>query len=113
MVKVAPTEVLIYLTGVASVVLPGAFGAFGAIVYYLYISATQQVNPYEGKLFSFTIMGFFVGTFVDMLMTEFLDKSYLGLVLISGFLFLRILALVSSDKFAEWVLVKVGVKDKN
>jgi hypothetical protein len=110
MFKIQVTEVVFYLTGIVSLFSAGAFGAFGALVYYLYISATQDENPYNGKLFSFVVMGFFVGTVADILMNELLGRSYAGVVLISGFLFLRVLGVFSSDKFAEFVLKKIGIK---
>lgn len=102
------TEIITAL-GIMSIISAGVFGAFGAIVHYLYL-VVKEVEEYKlSRITAFIIMGCFVGVLVQEFSTEVLGKSYPGLVLISGFLFLKILEFFDRSGL-EILLKKFGVK---
>lgn len=90
------TEIIV-ATGFLSVISAGAFGAFGAIVHFLYLIAKEVEDFSVSRLFIFSIMGFFVGIVADQIMLMSIGQSYPGIILISGFLFLKILELIDNS----------------
>lgn len=102
------TEIVTTL-GIISILSAGVFGAFGAIVHYLYL-VIKEVEEYKlSRLTAFIVMGCFVGIVVHELTFELLGKTYPGLILISGFLFLKILEFVDTSGI-EIGLKKLGIK---
>lgn len=87
------TEFII-ATGFLSLFTAGAFGAFGAIVHYLFVTVQQNERYSFTSMFIYSVMGFFVGMVVASLMLETVNQVYPGIVLISGFLFLKILSFI-------------------
>ena len=78
------TETII-AASLLSVMSAGVFGAFGAMVHYLYLVVKEQVDYATVQLVAFVIMGFFVGVVVDQLTISMFGESYPGIVLISGY----------------------------
>ena len=103
------TEVVV-TAGILSIFSVGLFGAFGAMVHYLY-KIVREENKYKFKtLLVFAILGFFVALLVNSLMVDFFGQSYEGLLLLSGFLVMRILEFLDV-KGLGIVLKRVGIKD--
>ena len=102
------TELIIGL-GIMSILTAGMFGAFGAVVHYLYLVVKETEEYRLSRMFSFTIMGFFVGLVVNELLIETTGKTLPGIVLISGFLFLKILEFFDESGM-EYILRKLGFK---
>lgn len=102
------TEAMI-ATGILSILSAGAFGAFGAIVHYLYLIVKSELKYSASKMFLFAILGFFVGVVVNELLLETFGKTYTGILLISGFLFMKILDLLSEDGL-NILLRRVNIK---
>ena len=96
-------------TGLVSVFSSGAFGAFGAMVHYLYLIVKDEMVYSTAKMIAFLVMGFFVGVVIDQLTISFLGESYPGVILISGFLFLRILEFVDSSGF-DLIIKRLKIK---
>lgn len=84
------TEYVLAL-GVISVFASGVFGSFGAIVQYLYLTVKGEKEYSRNMLFIYSILGFFVGLLADLVMKDFLGQTYAGIVLLSGFLVIKIL----------------------
>lgn len=104
--SMALTNTIISL-GIASMLSAGLFGAFGAIVHYLFLIVKEKESFTKEKLFFFVIMGSFVGVVVNEATIALLQDSYPGLVLASGFLFLKILEFLNANGI-EIALNKIG-----
>jgi len=102
------TEAMI-ATGLLSVLSAGAFGAFGAIVHYLYLIVKTDIKYSSSKMFLFAVLGFFVGVVMNELLLETFHRTYTGVILISGFLFMKILDLLSEDGL-NILLRRVNIK---
>ena len=110
MIKTGITEIMI-TTSILSLFSAGAFGSFGALVHYLY-TIVKDDGEYNFKtMLVFVIMGFFVSILVGSLMYDFFGRSYEGLLLLSGFLVLKILDFLN-DSGLNIVLKKVGMEYK-
>lgn len=101
-------EIVVAL-GLISILSAGVFGAFGAVVHYLYLVIKEEEVYKLSRMFSFIVMGFFVGAVVNELTMEILGKSLPGLVLISGFLFLKILQFFDESGL-DFIINKLGLK---
>ena len=99
---------LIISSGLLTLLVPGFFGSFGALVQYLY-SVVKEDNSYsKGLLLNYVVMGFFVGLIAHYSMEIFLDESYPGVILISGFVFMKILDFLDGAGLID--LVRLLVK---
>lgn len=78
-------------TALISVASAGAMGAFGGMVQYLYLVVNEQSEYKTSHMLSYMILGFFVGMVAHELMILFIGQSYPGVVLVSGFIFMKIL----------------------
>lgn len=96
-------------TGMLSILSAGAFGAFGAIVHYLYLIVKTDIKYSISKMCLFAILGFFVGLVVNELLLETFGRTYTGVILISGFLFMKILDFIS-DSGLNILLRNVNIK---
>ena len=102
------TEIVTAL-GIMSLLSAGVFGAFGAIVHYLYL-VVKEIEEYRvSRIFSFIVMGGFVGIVVHEFTTEVFGASYPGLVLVSGFLFLKILEFFDKSGL-DLILKRLSIK---
>jgi len=111
MQKTGLTEILL-AAGIVSLFTAGAFGAFGAIIHYLYLVVKEEEPHYRfSRMFAFAVMGFGVGIFANELIQATLGQTLPGAVLVSGFLFLKILDFLSDSGF-EQILNKFGFKKK-
>ena len=109
--KTGIIEVMI-AAGFASLFTAGAFGAFGAIIHYLYLIVKEEEDSYQfTRMATFAIMGFGVGIFANELIQVTFNQTLPGAVLVSGFLFLKILDFLSDSGF-EQILNKFGFKKK-
>ena len=82
---------IVIATGLLSILSVGMFGAFGALVHYLYTIVKTEGNYSLKMMIWFMIFGFFVALMTHFLMVDFFGRSYEGVLLLSGFLVLRIL----------------------
>ena len=97
-------------TGLGTLLVPALFGGFGSIVHYLYtIVKEDDVKYSHGMLITFFIFGVFVAILAHFLMMDFFGTSYEGVLLLSGFLVLRILDFLDVSGL-DIVLRRVGVK---
>jgi hypothetical protein len=98
------------VTGVLSLVSVGMFGAFGAIVHYLYTVVKNEGSEFKfGAMATFALMGFFVALLINSLLIDFTGRSYEGLLLLSGFLVIRILEFLDQSGLMI-ALSRVGIK---
>ena len=98
--------------GIASLLSAGLFGAFGAIVHYLFLIVKDEDEYSAAKLFNFVIMGSFVGIVTNEFTVYYFGESYPGLILVSGFLFLKVLEFFNTSMF-DVLLERFGYnKDK-
>lgn len=102
MEKSAFTSIILSST-VLSLVSAGAFGSFGAMVQYLYYVVKTQEPYSNSRLFAYALMGFFVGMLANELAFMLLGSTYPGIVLISGFIFMKILDFLDGSKLVELV----------
>lgn len=100
---------IVMTTSLLSLITAGAFGAFGAIVHYLYFVVKETETYRVSRLLSFVVMGFFVGVVVNELTQEILGKTLPGLVLVSGFLFLKILEFFDKSGL-DLILKRLNIK---
>lgn len=100
------TQTIVAL-GLASVLSAGVFGAFGAIVHYLFLIVKEKEQYYTARLVAFIIMGSFVGIITNEFTEWKFGESYPGLILVSGFLFLKILEFFNASGL-DLVLQKLG-----
>ena len=97
-------------TGVLSLLSVGMFGAFGAIVHYLYTIVKDEDASYNfSSMLIFSVLGFFVALLVNFMLIDFFGRTYEGLLLLSGFLVLRILEFLDVSGLGI-VLKRVGIK---
>lgn len=81
-----------------SLVSAGAFGSFGAMVQYLYLVVKGENEYNFSSLIQYAVMGFFVGMVASEVMHMVFDQVYPGIVLISGFIFMKILDFFNSNR---------------
>jgi H+/Cl- antiporter ClcA len=99
---------LVISSGLLTLLVPGFFGSFGALVQYLY-SVVKEDNSYSVRtLLDFCVMGFFVGLITHYSMEIFFSESYPGVVLISGFIFMKILDFLDGAGLVD--LIRILVK---
>lgn len=97
--------------GVLSIISAGAFGAFGAIAHYLYLIVKSEEEYRMSKMVLFAILGFFVAVVVNEFTMWAFNEHYPGLLLVSGFLFWRILDFIAESGLGI-LLDKLNVKKK-
>lgn len=108
MQKTGITEIIIAM-GIVSLLSAGAFGAFGAIAHYLYLIVKSEEQYRMSKMLLFAILGFFVAVVVNEFTEWAFNESYPGLLLVSGFLFWRILDFISESGLGI-LLNKLNIK---
>lgn len=86
-----------------SLLSAGVFGSFGAIVQYLYLVIKEDVQYSFTGLFQYAVMGFFVGMVANELMLLFFTESFPGVVLVSGFIFMKILDFFQGSKLGDLI----------
>jgi len=97
-------------TGILSFIISGALGAFGAIVHYLFMLVADRDLVYSPTiLLRFTIMGAFVGIVSQQVMEVVFGQIYPGGILVSGFLFLKILEFINASGL-DLILKRGGIK---
>jgi len=111
MIRTTGITELVIITGIFSIFSIGLFGAFGAMVHYLYKVVKEESEYRFMSLLMFFILGFFIAILVDSLSMDFFGVSYEGILLLSGFLVMRILEFLDI-KGLGIVLKRVGIKDK-
>lgn len=111
MVKSTGITELVIASGVLSILSVGFFGAFGAMVHYLYTTVRSDATYSFKQMLVYFIMGFFVALLVNALLHDFFGRSYEGLLLLSGFLVLRILEFLDVSGLGI-VLKRVGINIK-
>lgn len=85
------------VTAILTHVIVGAYGALGSMVYFLYnIVRTGEKYSHMMLLFHMLI-GLFVGILVHAVMMDTFGTSYSGVVLISGFISLKILNFIETN----------------
>tara|TARA_R100001086_G_C11848217_1_gene261031 strand:- start:19621 stop:19947 length:327 start_codon:yes stop_codon:yes gene_type:complete len=104
MEKVTLNSILLS-TAFVAIFSAGALGSFGAIVQYLYQVINEEIEYKLSFIISYILMGFFTGVLAYELMLGFLGESYPGIVLISGFIFMKILAFLQEIKLPDLVRV--------
>lgn len=102
------TQVIVTL-GIASILSAGLFGAFGAVVHYLFLIVKEKEIYNKTRLFAFIVMGAFVGIVVNEFTEWKFHDSYPGLVLVSGFLFLKILEFFDKSGL-DLILKRLNIK---
>lgn len=85
----------------ATLFIAGGFGMFGAIIQYLYHIIKTNGNYNTLMMFQYALMGFFVGILSAELMGQFLGEVYTGVVLVSGFVFMKILDFLEASKIQD------------
>ena len=68
------TETMI-LTSLITMFHSGGFGAFGALVHYLYLIVKDEGEFSYKTMFIFMIMGFFVAFLAELLMQDFMGEK--------------------------------------
>ena len=112
MTKEATFTKIVLATGLISILSVGAFGAFGALVHYLYTIVKTEGNYSTQMLLWFMIFGFFVAIMLNYLMIDVFGRSYDGVLLLSGFLVIRILDFID-DNGLGILLQRIGIKEKD
>lgn len=103
-----PFSIFIYVTSALSVFTSGVFGAFGAVVHYLYLIVKGE-HVYESKaLLIYAFLGFFVGFIAEQMMLSLLGKVLPGVILICGFLTIKILDFLNANGL-RILIKKAGV----
>ena len=92
---------IIYSTAFLSLFSAGAFGTFGAVVQYLYLVVKGTEEYSTRKLLLFCVMGFFVGVVTNELIHVFTGQTYPGIVLVSGFIFMKVLDFLDGSKLQD------------
>ena len=105
------TEVVVTVS-LLSFLTAGAFGAFGALIHYLYTIVKTEGNYSTKMLIWFMLFGFFVALMLNYAMIDLFGRSYDGILLLSGFLVIRILDFLDANGLGL-LLRRVGIKDVN
>lgn len=100
---------LVLASGILSLFSVGMFGAFGAMVHYLYTIVKDEKQYRFATMMVFVIMGFFVALVTDAFTQEVFGKTYGGILLLSGFLVLKILDFLDTSGL-NLLLNKAGLK---
>ena len=100
---------IMLLNSLLSIFTAGAFGAFGAIVHYLYTLVKEDAQYSLRTMLVFMIMGFFVSLLVNSILMDMFGRTYEGALLLSGFLVLRILDFLD-DNGLSIGLQRLGIK---
>lgn len=103
---------LVIASGLLSLLSVGMFGAFGAVVHYLYTVVREESEYRFVDMFLFIILGFFVALVVDFFTQETFGRTYEGVLLLSGFLVLRILDFLDNSGLTI-LLNRAGIKVPN
>lgn len=112
MIKEPTFTKIILATGVLSMLSAGAFGAFGALVHYLYTIVKTEGNYSTKMLLWFMVFGFFVALMTSFIMQDLFGRTYDGVLLLSGFLVIKILDFLDVNGLGL-LLKKVGIKDED
>lgn len=102
--KVSLTQVVLTSTFL-SFFSAGSFGSFGAIVQYLYLVVKGQHTYHIVGLIQYAVMGFFVGMVVHEMLLWFTGENVPGAVLISGFIFMKILDFFNTSKLSDIIKI--------
>lgn len=100
---------LFIASGILSVFMVGMFGSFGALTHYLYTLVKNNAEFNYQTMLVFFILGFFVAITLDTLMIDLWGTSYDGVLLLSGFLVIRILDFLDASGLGL-LLKRLGVK---
>jgi len=106
--KIYSTETVI-IASILTFFSVGFFGAFGALVHYLFTVVKNNSKFSFGTMLIFFILGFFIAILANSLMLDFWGKSYEGLLLLSGFLVFKILDFLDVSGLSI-ILKKAGIK---
>lgn len=96
------------ITTVLSLVTAGAFGSFGAMIHYLYLVVKGEHQYSFKNMLIYMILGLFVGILADYIMRDFFGVSYEGVVLISGFLTIKVLDFLNANGL-QILVKKAGI----
>ena len=107
-IKNTPLDLLL-AAGFLSVFSVGMFGAFGAIAHYLYTLVRKGAQYSTSKMLIIFVLGFFVGVLVNAITLDTWGKSWDGVILLSGFLVLRILDFLDANGLGI-ILKRLGIK---